>query len=225
MVFEAALLARKELTEGMKKNKMGRVVADLDSLLETLGEVSPLFFDEAGTHAEPGVLTAIIGDLASELAEHAGSEPLTRAGFDLERLRETLEAADEATRRYLLALAGVLGSKAAFGPVTEALAGTPGLLAGGKWFWDLFDVASKTASLVDAASIPSDVERGEELVRKVGRVLGWKFAGESVEESNARLLQVDSVEIDRVQKEVERRIQRELEEARKREAAAKVSRE
>jgi len=88
------------------------------------------------------------------------------------------------------------------------------------------EIAKSLADIVPPNNFLMDVDRGEELVRKLVKEFKIGISGESEEESAARLLQVDSLELQNVKEQIEVKIRKALEEARKKaKAAAKVTRE
>lgn len=95
----------------------------------------------------------------------------------------------------------------------------------------LVQEVATVASVAAADSLATDVERGEELVRRALRCFELRLPGESATESSDRLTQVDSVERRRLLNEVAKRqekLRREAEIRRKAaeaEAASKMPRE
>lgn len=90
----------------------------------------------------------------------------------------------------------------------------------------LTELAKSLANVVSPQNFLNDLERGEEIVRKLAKELEIDIKDETQEESSARLLQVDSLELQNVKEQIELKIRQALEEARKKaEAAAKVTRE
>jgi len=88
------------------------------------------------------------------------------------------------------------------------------------------EIAKSLADIVPPKDFIFDSERGEEIVRKLARDFNINIAGETAEESAARLLQVDSLEIQNVKEQIEIKIRKALEEARRKaKAAAKITRE
>ncbi|NVM00995.1 MAG: hypothetical protein HWN67_01550 [Candidatus Helarchaeota archaeon] len=88
------------------------------------------------------------------------------------------------------------------------------------------EIAKSLADIVPPENFINDPERGEEVVRKLAKAFGIKIAGESEAESKSRLLQVDSLELKNVKDQIEAKIRKALEEARRKaKAAAKVTRE
>ncbi len=88
------------------------------------------------------------------------------------------------------------------------------------------EIAKSLADIVPPENFISDPERAEEIVRKLTKTFGIKIAGETESESESRLLQVDSLELKNVKDQIEAKIRKALEEARRKaKAAAKVTRE
>jgi len=90
----------------------------------------------------------------------------------------------------------------------------------------LTEIAKSLADIVPPQNIIIDPERGEEIARKLAKELQIDIAGETPQESESRLLQVDSLELQNVKQQIEAKIRKALEEARRKaKAAAKVTRE
>ena len=88
------------------------------------------------------------------------------------------------------------------------------------------EIAKSLADIVPPKNFINDPERGEEIVRKLAKAFEVPIAGESKTESEKRLLQVDSLELKNVKDQIEAKIRKALEEARRKaKAAAKVTRE
>ncbi|MHA1733579.1 MAG: hypothetical protein ACTSU5_16650 [Promethearchaeota archaeon] len=190
---------------------------DLRVMLDALASLPDEYLDGAGVYSEKGNILALLHDLAMDLVDRSGE-----AGFDPVEVGSWVEGLEEDQRRVLLLIIGLLAD-----------ADTQTSLKGAKSFGryknvvprHLFNLAKKLGKVVPPDKFFQDEERREELARKVLAVLGLPIEGETKEDSESRLLQVDSLEIDRIQREVKEKIRKAMEEAAKRAAAAKVSRE
>lgn len=191
------------------------IEVQLPPLLETLDEFSDEFHPNTRDSHELPQLVPLVRDFLDDVTVEGTPDVI-----DL--LQERLAALSADSRKILVIMLGLLNSPAFRATLVKHL---PGDFLEAYLLGKLAELVSVLAEYVDPPLFLDDADRREELCRKVVHALDWAIAGESEEDSEARLLQLDSVEIYRIQQEVEKKIQKALEEARRRAAAAKVSRE
>ena len=88
---------------------------------------------------------------------------------------------------------------------------------------EFLELSKSLGELIPAELFFTDRERVEELCRKFAKCLDLDIKDETLEDSEARLLQIDSIELQKLHKEVELKIKNALKEA-SNEAAAKAIR-
>ncbi len=181
-------------------------------LIDALSKLPPEFVDPANKYADVSGLLPIVSDFLAD-------------NFQMEELVEDIEgklaALSPEGRRIYLMIFGVIVNGGPIPLVKQADGFKPEKFAKKVILDSLVKVAESLGKLVPLAQISADPDRAEELCRKVARALDLPIEGETAEESKTRLYQLDSIELDKVQKEVEIKIQKALEEARAREAASK----
>lgn len=194
---------------------MTREGPDLDRLVHRLAECPGECLAEPRIGASGGVhVDAVVGDLVIDLGG-APSPPKALADF----------RADDAARAPWLRLVVVASWLLHDGWFVEA-----GGLAAAALAW-LRTGLGDLAALVAPQLFVTDPDRREELARLCLRALGMRPRGESEAAAEDRLRTLDSVsrvslvKATRQKQEHARRIRREMEEKRAREAAARVSRE
>ncbi len=183
-------------------------------LMDALSKLPTEFADPSNKHAEVPNLIPIISDF---LADHLHVE---ESPDDIE---SKLAALSPEGRRIYLMMIGTIVNGGPLPLLTQEEGFKPGKFGDKVVLGSLVKVAESLGKLVSPSLIASDPDRAEELCRKVARALDLPIDGETAEESKTRLYQLDSIELEKVQQEVERKIQKALEEARAREAAAKPS--
>lgn len=183
-------------------------------LMDALSNLPPEFADPTNKYAEVSNLLPIISDF---LADNLQVEDI------LDLIEGKLAALSPEGRRIFLISIGIIVNGGPLPLLTQAKGFTPKKLAEKVILGTLVKEADSLGKLVPPSQLSGDPDRAEELCRKVARALDLPIEGETAEESKTRLYQLDSVELDKVQQEVERKIQKALEEARAREAASKPS--
>ncbi len=183
-------------------------------LMDALSKLPPEFADPTNKYAEVSNLLPITSDF---LADNLQVEEI------LDLIEGKLAALSPEGRRIFLISIGVIVNGGPLPLLTQAKGFTPKKLAEKVILGNLVKEADSLGKLVPLSQLSGDPDRAEELCRKVARALDLPIEGETAEESKTRLYQLDSVELDKVQQEVERKIQKALEEARAREAASKPS--
>jgi hypothetical protein len=182
--------------------------------MDAVSKLPPEFADPTNKYAEVSNLLPIISDF---LADNLEVEDI------LDLIEGKLAALSPEGRRIFLISIGVIVNGGPLPLLTQAKGFTPKKLAEKVFLGTLVKEADSLGKLVPPSQISGDPDRAEEFCRKVARALDLPIEGETAEESKTRLYQLDSVELDKVQQEVERKIQKALEEARAREAASKPS--
>jgi hypothetical protein len=183
-------------------------------LMDALSKLPPEFSDQNSKYAEVPNILPIVSDFLSDYLQVEGM---------LDTIESKLAALSPEGRRIFLLIIGVLVNGGPIPVLTQAKGFKPAKFADKVILGTLVEVSESLGKLVLPAQISGDQDRAEELCRKIARALDLLIDGEDAEESKTRLFQLDTIELDKVQQEVERKIQKALEEARAREAAAKPS--
>ncbi len=181
-------------------------------LIDALSKLPAEFGDANKLFAEVANLLPILSDFLAD-------------NFHLEEFMDgsesTIAALSPEGRRIFLMILGTIVNGGTIPILTQVEGFNPRSFAKNIVLGTLPKMADSLGKLVSPSQITGDPDRAEELCRKIAQALDLSIEGETVEDSKTRLYQLDSVELDKVQKEVEAKIQRALEEARAREAASK----
>ncbi len=191
------------------------VEVELKHLKNAVSRISDAFSPESSIMLSTDNLIAVSHDFLRYQLEHPA---------DLKNFKKILSKLTKKQQPIYLIEIGILSNKKVLPKVKEAVKVKNS--SDYSIIDSISEIARSLAEIVSPETFVKDSERGEEIGRKLAKILGMKIAGETEEQSEARLLQVDSLELQNVKDQIEAKIRKALEEARKKaRAAAKVTRE
>ncbi len=188
---------------------------DIVAVLKNWEKIPGYFFLSKNENIEEDKLIALMHDLISNLYD---KEP------DVDELRNILDLIEDDTRKMLLVFLGLMDQPEIKKNLQESNI-DPKTFITDFLKSKIISTAKSLSELFPISKIHTDIDRREEIVRKLAKIFDFSIQGEDAEDSETRYLQVDSESLRQVEEEIRDKIQKALEEARKREAAAKANRE
>jgi hypothetical protein len=189
---------------------------DIRVILDAVDEL-PLFYKDPNSNYHNTLyLLPIINDFLKDYFQ---------SSFDLESLKTKLSEFSVEERKLILIIIGIMSIPNFHKTLLESEKIDKLNFASKYLIKDIFQLVLSLGKLFLPSVIFTDNDRKEEVVRKLIAIFKIQIQGETFDDSNMRILQIDSVELKKIETTIQKKIQDALEEARRQEAAAKVNRE